>query len=369
MSEFQVSKSNYVDCRIVNNDLSSHTLLEGQVLVKVDKFALTANNITYAVVAEQIGYWQFFPPHADTANVSDDRSAWGVLPVWGFADVIKSNNADVPIGERLFGYFPPATHLLMHPTKISATSWIDGSEHRAALPVGYNIYRKVESEPGYKKNHEDHRMLLYPLHITSFALYDYFQNNNWFGASQLVMISASSKTSTGLAYGVKNDVNAPSLVALTSARNMAMVESLGVYDTTLSYEQIAQIDATKPTLIVDMSGNGQVLNDLHKHLGDNMQFCSNVGVTHWTKMKTGPDFIKARSEFFFAPSQLQKCIKECTMEGFEQKSGKYLAHSFAKSREWLKMTGIEGLQGMADIYPDVCEGRIPPEAGLIISMP
>mgnify|MGYP007008181118 CR=1 FL=1 len=54
MSEFQVSKSNYVDCRIVANDLSNQTLAEGEVLVKVDKFALTANNITYAVVAEKL---------------------------------------------------------------------------------------------------------------------------------------------------------------------------------------------------------------------------------------------------------------------------------------------------------------------------
>ena len=117
------------------------------------------------------------------------------------------------------------------------------------------------------------------------------------------MISASSKTSTGLAYGVKDDDNAPSLVALTSNRNMQMVENLGVYDKTLSYDQINQIDATKPTLIVDMSGNGQVLNDLHKHLGDNMKFCSNVGVTHWKEMKTGPDFINSEvNSFLHRPS-------------------------------------------------------------------
>lgn len=369
MSEFQVSKRNYVECRVIANDLSNQSVAKGEVLVKVDKFALTANNITYAVVAEKIGYWQFFPAHTTSVNTSEDVSGWGVLPVWGFADVVVSNNAEVPVGERLFGYFPPATHLLMHPIKVSSTAWIDGAAHRAALPLGYNIYRKIESEATNNAVLEDERMLLYPLHITSFALHDYFQSNEWFGATQLVMISASSKTSTGLAYGVKNDENAPSQVALTSERNRQMVENLGVYDKTLTYDQIKQIDATKPTLIVDMSGNGRVLNDLHKHLGDNMKFCSNVGVTHWQEMKTGPDFIKQRSEFFFAPSQLQKRIKEWGMDGFEQQSGEYLKHSFAQSREWLKMTDIKGLQGMADIYADVCEGKIAPEAGLTIRMP
>lgn len=373
MSEFQIHKSNFAKCRIIENDLTQTALLDDQVLVKIDKFALTANNITYAVVGEQIGYWQFFPPHAADTKIAGELTSeldkWGILPVWGFADVVKSNNKDVPLGERLFGYFPPASHLLMTPTKVSPMTWLDGSEHRSALPAGYNIYRKVEAEPGYNKAFEDDRMLLYPLHITAFALYDYFQSKDWFGATQLVMLSASSKTSTGLAYGVQNDSKAPSLVALTSSRNMPMVESLEVYDTTLSYEQISDIDASKPTLIVDMSGNGSVLNDLHKHLGDNMKFCSNVGVTHWKETNTGPDFIKERSEFFFAPSQLQKRINDWGLQGFNQKSSEYLKYSFGKSREWLKMTDIHGLEGMQEIFADVCEGKIAPESGLTIRMP
>jgi hypothetical protein len=368
MSEFQVSKINYEEFRIVDIDLSSSELNEGEVLVKIDKFALTANNITYAVVAEQIGYWKFFPPHQATSGTDEDLSAWGILPVWGFANVVRSNNSDVPVGERIFGYFPPATHLVMKPSNVSEATWLDASEHRLALPAGYNIYRKVESGSASDERLEDERMLLYPLHITSFSLYDFFQSNDWFGATQLVMISASSKTSTGLAYGVQKDKDAPSLVALTSSRNLQMVTDLGVYDQNLCYDQITEIDANKPTVIVDMSGNGQVLNDLHKHLGDNMKFCSNVGVTHWKEIKKGPDFIKSRSEVFFAPSQLQKRIKEWGMDGFEKVSANYLAHSFARSREWLKMTDVEGLDGMASIYPKLCKGDIAPEVGLTVRM-
>jgi len=56
-------------------------------------------------------------------------------------------------------------------------------------------------------------------------------------------------------------------------------------------------------------------------------FASNVGVTHWErKIKTGPDFINQRSgDSFFAPSQLQKALKEWGMKGFETaKRKKYL---------------------------------------------
>jgi hypothetical protein len=369
MSELQISKSNYADCRIIDVDLTNKALADSEVLVKIDKFALTANNITYAVVGEQIGYWKFFPPHACVNNAADDLSAWGILPVWGYADVVKSNNAEVPVGERLFGYFPPASHLIMKPTKVRSTAWIDGSSHRATLPVSYNLYTKVESEKAYKKEFEDDRMLLYPLHITAFALYDYFKSHDWFGASQVIILSASSKTSTGLAYGIENDRSAPKQIGLTSSGNKKMVKRLGIYDRTLSYDQISEIDASKPSLIVDMSGNGKVLNDLHKHLGKNMRFCSNVGVTHWKETSSGPDFIKERSEFFFAPSQLQKRIKEWGMQGFEEKSAAYLRYSFEKSREWLEMTDIDGLKGMSDIFTDVCDGKIAPTVGLIIRMP
>lgn len=43
-------------------------LKEGEILTKVGRFALTANNITYGVVGEKLGYWKFFP--------AKPRSAW-----------------------------------------------------------------------------------------------------------------------------------------------------------------------------------------------------------------------------------------------------------------------------------------------------
>jgi hypothetical protein len=351
--------------------------------VKIDKFALTANNITYAVVGEQIGYWQFFPPHAHTSTGEIDTQGWGILPVWGFADVVRSQCEDVPIGERLFGYFPPASHLVMTPAKMGKTSWLDASSHRSQLPAGYNMYRRVAHEPGYNEAFEDDRMLLFPLHITSFALFDFFQENNWFGAKQLVMLSASSKTSTGLAYGVQDYAKkqasgeqavasapkAPRLIALTSTRNVDMVNNIKAYDSVFSYDDIAKIDNSIATLIVDMSGNISTLSTLHKHLGDNMKFCSNVGLTHRLEMGKSDDIITERSEFFFAPSQIQKRIQEWGPQIFDQKSREYLALSIGKSREWLNMTDLEGLEGMQGVFEDVCDGKIPADTGLIVRMP
>jgi hypothetical protein len=362
MSEFQIRKDNYLTNRIVDSSLSESDIGDGEVLVKIDRFAFTANNITYAVVGDQFGYWQFFPP------TGDDVKDWGILPVWGFADVVASNAEGVPVGERLFGYFPPATYLKMTPTHVSKLRWIDGAAHRAPLPSGYNAYRRVLAEPNYTKAMDDFRMLLFPLHLTSYCLYDNLQDNNWFGAEQVVVISASSKTSIGLGYALADDENAPKSIGMTSSRNLEMVSNLSIYDSTVTYDNLTEIDASKPTVIVDMSGNGDVLGRLHKHLGDNMKFCSNVGFTHWEDGGMGPDFIQQRSEMFFAPSHIQKRLKDWGPEIFEQKTTQFMQSTIRRSASWLKLTQLDGLNGLAEVYQDVCEGKVSPEAGLIIEM-
>ncbi len=107
MTEFQVRKDNFATHRLLNPTAPDEAMKlgEGEIRVRVERFAFTANNITYAVVGEQIGYWQFFPPGGQ------DVEGWGIIPAWGFGEVIESKTAELPVGDRLFGYFPTATHL------------------------------------------------------------------------------------------------------------------------------------------------------------------------------------------------------------------------------------------------------------------
>ena len=201
MAEFQARKDAFTETRIVETD--DVVLSDGQVRLRVERFGFSANNITYAAVGHRIGYWQFFPPSGDAAE------GWGVIPVWGFGVVTESRCAAVPIGERIFGYFPPADSLTVEPTSVGLTTFVDGSPHRAKLPAGYNTYRRVAGEPDYNPAFDNERMLLWPLLITSFCLWDSLQQKNWLGARQLIIVSASSKTAIGLAYAAHADSNAP----------------------------------------------------------------------------------------------------------------------------------------------------------------
>ncbi len=50
-SVFEVNKGDWSQCRIVPEALPDG-LAEDQVLLKIDRFALTSNNITYAAIGE-----------------------------------------------------------------------------------------------------------------------------------------------------------------------------------------------------------------------------------------------------------------------------------------------------------------------------
>ena len=354
ISTLEVCKSDLPRTRIREQEMPA--LKEGEILLRIDRFALTANNITYGVVGEKFGYWNFFPA----------GEGWGVIPVWGFAEVIGSRHAEVQQGERLYGYFPMATHLVMVPARVQAGSLFDGSAHRAGLPAVYNSYARIRGEPHYDPSMDDERMLLFPLYATSFCLYDFLADQHWFGARQIIILSASSKTAVGLAMALADDAAAPAAIALTSPANLAMVRGLGLYSSVHAYAHIESIDASVPTVIVDMSGNGKVLSMLHAHLRDNMLHCANVGVTHYDEIGMGPHFIAQRSAMFFAPGHIQKRRTDWGPGVFEKKAFLFWHDAALRSRAWLKFDRVSGLAGMQAAYRRVLNGESAPDRGVIV---
>ena len=360
--QLEVSKDVFFKNRITEVPDSALELDNGEVLVKVERFAYTANNITYAVAADMVGYWKFFPP------AGENKARWGVIPVWGFAEVIASKSEGIPVGDRLFGFFPPAKHLKMTPVSISENRFIDGAAHRSALPKGYNIYQRVLNDKNYNPAFDRERMLFYPLLVTSFCLWNTLKERKWHGAKQIIILSASSKTSIGLGYALQADTDAPKVIGITSDRNLEKVKSLGIYDQCLSYDAITGIDSDQPTVIVDMSGNTRVLAALHTLLGDQMKFTHNVGLTHWTHMKPQEGIIAERSAFFFAPDHIQKLLKEWEPNRFEQETSAFIMTTANKARAWLKFREVNGLKELAAFHPAVCQGTLPSDEGLIVVM-
>ncbi|MDJ0613519.1 MAG: DUF2855 family protein [Rhizobiaceae bacterium] len=358
MKQFQITKEKIADVRLVQCEVPQAG--SDEILLKVERFGLSANNITYAVAGDTLGYWQFFQP------LGEGTDGKGLMPVWGFAEIVESNAADLPVGERIFGYFPPANFVVMKPEGVTPAHFFDSSKHRAHLPKGYNIYRRVEAEPGYDRAGDDFRMLLYPLYVTSFVIADQLEEFAYYDAENVFVISASSKTSIGLAYALEG--SGKHVIGLTSRGNREFVESLGAYDEVVCYDDVEAAITKTPSAIVDMAGNAELLGQLHMHLGNQMMRTLSVGLTHWESERRSSNVIKDRTEFFFAPARIQQRMKEWGAEDFNKKSGAFLMEAVGKSSTWLNLKTLSGLDGLTDAYPAVLEGKADPRDGLLIEM-
>ena len=164
------------------------------------------------------------------------------MPVWGFADVVASEAEGVPEGTRIFGYLPPASHLVVQPDRSDPATSSTRRPHRAKLPAAYNRYIRVAALPFYEEENEDQQMLLWPLYFTSFLIDDFLDDESMFGAKTAVLSSASSRTSSALAYLLARR-DGIEVIGLTSPGNVEFTESLGVYDRVVPYEEIDSLEA------------------------------------------------------------------------------------------------------------------------------
>ena len=354
MRQFEIRKNDLSVSRVTEQETPA--IEDGEILARVERFALTANNISYAVAGEKLGYWNFFPLEGN----------WGLIPVWGFANVVESKHPDVDVGERLYGYWPMGTHLVMQPGKLRSDQLRDMSAHRADLAAVYNSYARTSGEAHYDAAMDDERMLLMPLYVTSYCLYDFLVANEFFEAAQVVVPSASSKTAIGLAYALKDDSSSPPCIGITSAASRERVTGLGLYDAVLAYEDLVEVDNKQATVIVDMSGNGRVLSELHRHLGENMRFTSNVGLTHYDAAQMGPDFIRERSSMFFAPGHIQRRAEEWGPGEFQKRAYAFWHSVALKSRDWLNIEHLPGVDNIQNAFERVRDGHVSPDTGLVV---
>ena len=212
-------------------------LRSGEARLRIDLFALTANNVTYGAFGEAMHYWDFFPTgDAET----------GCIPVWGFATVSESLVDGVDVGERFYGYWPMADEVVLAPVRVIAEGFFDGAAHRRERAEVYNRYLRCSSDPLYRPETESLRALLQPLFITSFLIDDFLADNDWFGARTVLVASASSKTAYGLGFCLaqrRGEPDRPTVIGLTSATNLAFTRELGCYDEVVAYDALAAMPA------------------------------------------------------------------------------------------------------------------------------
>ncbi len=337
-------------------------LAAGQILCQVDTVALTANNVTYAVTGDLLKYWHFFPT---------GEAGWGIVPMWGYADVVESAHEDVPVGERLYGYWPFAANLVMDATRVTPYSLVDGAENRKELNGIYNQYTRTAASPGFEPAVEDYVSLLRPMFTTSFLLDDYLWESSP-QAKTFIISSASSKTGYGTAFCLnknKADRDAYSVVGLTSAGNVDYVTSLGLYDTVLSYDQIDQLPGKDSAAVyADFSGNAKLRANIHHHYGENLIQDVVIGVTDWTQQGSAKGLPGARSEMFFAPSQAQKRMKEWGGAEFMGRVSADMGAFIGFASGHIDVARTSDQAEIQQIWTDMVNGKVNPRTGFILKL-
>jgi hypothetical protein len=354
--DFLIAKDDVHECRFA--DVPPAELQPGQARLRVERFGLSANNITYAMFGEAMSYWKFFP--------SED--GWGRMPVWGFAEVAESEAEQLEPGTRVYGYLPPSSELIVEPARIDERGFLDASAHRASLPAAYNGYARVDADPIYEADTEELQMLLRPLFFTSFLIDDFLDDASLFGARTVVLSSASSKTASGLAFLLSRR-DGVEVVGLTSERSVAFTDSLGVYDRVVTYGEIESL-ADTPAVYVDMSGDAQVRGDVHSHYGDALMHSAVVGATHHDRMGAVPDSLPGPPPtFFFAPDRVAKRSTEWGRDGFEKRIAEAWRPYVEWCEGWLEVVRGEGPDALEQAYLDLLDGKIDPAKAHVLSLP
>lgn len=360
--------SDSYDFAVRRDDLRETTVLEhpgteaevedGQILLAIDHFSLTANNVTYGVMGEAMSYWNFYPA----------PDGLGRIPAWGYGDVIASKAEGIDEGSRVFGYLPMSTHVVLEPGRIRESGFTDITGYRAELPAVYNEYRLVKGE----KDEERERLvsIFMPLYGTSWLLADWLNEIDFAGAAQLVASSASSKTALGLGHALQADFDSPiETVGLTSAGNLEFTEGTGHWDAVLSYEDLESLDAGTPTIYVDFGGNAKLRHRVHSHFGEQLAASVAIGIADWESMipdEGATSLPGPQPQLFFAPDRVVKRNADWGEDGL----GKRLATSqdrfTERSREWMEVRTRSGAEAIREALLDLMDGKVPPNQAISV---
>lgn len=355
VQELHVRKSALAETR--GHQRTEVPLAEGQVRLAIERFALTANNITYAALGTQLGYWDFFP------LVDDD---WGLLPVWGFARVTESRQALVEVGTRVYGLLPMASQTLLSPVRVGDGGFFDGAAHRMGMHPVYKRYALCSEDPLYTPGTEDLQAVLRPLIITSWLVADLVQEQISADVGRVVVSSASSKTAFGTALTLRRNGRVK-VIGLTSRSNVPFCTALGCYDQVLAYEDLDALDADAPCVYVDYAGNMALRKTVHEHFRA-LRLSLAIGYTHVDQLAGAQELPGPPVIHFFAPDRIRQRHAQWGAPEFTRRLAaayaefaRFCTAEDARGLPLLSIQHHEGLSAALAIYQALLRGQVDPQ--------
>ncbi|KAF9528364.1 hypothetical protein CPB83DRAFT_813960 [Crepidotus variabilis] len=381
------------------------------VLLRMDKFGFSANNITYQALGEH-AHFRYFDFHQapESANPQCSAKTHGVTPVWGFGTVINSTHPKIKNGERVYGYLAPTRYLLLPvgPADVNKFAFYVPRLHLPADRRPYNQILRCESDPQYTPNPvvEDLTMLYRPLFWTSYWCEDWLHTSGYRGdASAIVISSASAKTAFCLAYLINKRLergeikSGTKIIGLTSRRNLAFVKRLRFYHEVLDYDNFTssptfQAPRNQRWIYVDVAGNDELNARINSYFASpythHLAACVQLGLTNmlptskgvssrdWSKntfeIAGSADKSEVTSSFwpkmeqFFMPEWLDVRKLQIPIYDIFQRQNQAWEELMVDCKDWVELTRVNGSENVKNAYLKLVKEGLGPDKGFIWSM-
>lgn len=273
---------------------SLRPLQDGHVRVRTAIISLSSNNYAYALLGSLRHWWDTYSLPEGLSAPYNDSTEYGVVPAWGYGEVLDSEVSGIDAGVLLWGYWP--THDLPVDLRLvpadAAGQWIENSESRKRLMNLYQRYlvpnpkARMESldpaeiekigwetalRPVWEAGHLLNAAIFGspPIHPSASAKWD--EEDADLSSAVVVSLSASGKTARGFTDGLVNNRSSLSqplgLLAITSTQNKSLIPKASFPTSTVSYDDMTSsetlnwIARQKPEkiIVVDFGGRGDSL--------------------------------------------------------------------------------------------------------------
>ncbi|KAF8215236.1 hypothetical protein K438DRAFT_1562324 [Mycena galopus ATCC 62051] len=375
---------------IAATSIPSH-LPPNHILIRIDRFGFSANNITYQALGEQ-PHFRYYDFHAapKTENVSPQTH--GLVPVWGFGSVVASSHPKILTGERIYGYLAPSRYLLVpvSPSDVNKHAFYVPRPHLPADRRPYNQIIRCSTDPEYIPTAlgEDLTMLYRPLFWTAYWFEDWIFSVGYRGATAFLISSASAKTAFCAAYLIgkrrSRRESSVKIVGLTSKRNVAFTKGLSLYDEVVEYDTFQSALGREKWVYVDVAGNDDLNKRLFKHFqtpasGELITSVA-LGMTTLSPASEKVSSLDWNTNTFTASPQVPELENFFMVEWLNVRKHQLPLHEiFQRQKQawaelmvdcvpWVRLEHVSGADEVKKAYDKIASSGFSPDVGFIWSL-
>ena len=254
---------------------------------------------------------------------------------------------------------------MLQPARVTPLGFSDAAPHRSELHAVYNQYIRNATDAFHKEGTESVQSLLRPLFITSWLIDDFLDDNDFFGATTLLLSSASSKTAYGTAFQLAQRPGVE-IIGLTSDGNKAFCEGLGCYTKVVGYSELDQIAADTPCVYLDFAGNGDLRTQIHTRFTQLRYSCA-IGATHVESLRGAKGLPGPAPTMFFAPAQVKKRNQDWGAPELGRRMvvawQAFTERATNPAKPWMTVQHQQGQAALEAAYAAMLSGRSDPAVG------